>query len=35
MCKKIDHIPPVDPAPIIIGLTAIGKIFMKYYSEVW
>ncbi len=30
MCTTVDHIPPVDPSPIIIGLTAaIGKDFLK------
>jgi len=30
MCTNVDHIPPVDPQPIIIGLTAaIGKDFLK------
>jgi len=33
MCTNVDHIPPVNPSPIIIGLTAaIGKGFIKHCS---
>jgi ERCC4-related helicase len=25
MCKNVEHIPPAESSPIIIGLTAIGE----------